>query len=29
MFEGEPIDEVIYTMDKEEWREIKKEFAIK
>ena len=27
--EGEPIDEVIYTMDKEEWKEIKKKFAIR
>jgi len=28
LFKGEPIDEVIYTMDKEQWKEIKKKFSI-
>jgi hypothetical protein len=28
LFKGEAIDEVIYTMDKEQWKEIKKKFSI-
>jgi len=29
LFKSEPIDQVIYTTDRDQWKEIKKKFAIK